>query len=234
MAEMVQDSLATLKTPEECQAEQIRAYVDEYATLALEAGRIKDRMDWLKGYFETLATNDLKDTKLLTASYWGSQNSRVTVTNAASVKPVSLTMVKQLLGSIVGDFIKTETTDTMTAPCKKLLAMAAQGNYTEGSLDSVISQISADPKIQATLRKKLKGRWDKDKAMLMKVAGLPEQEASDWAYLAAEVINWEWLTQVLQAAGWTGSPQEAIDIIRAAVIVEETIKVGIEAEAPRA
>jgi len=116
----------------------------------------------------------------------------------------------------------------------KLLAMAAQGNYTEGSLDSVIGQISADPKIQATLRKKLKGRWDKDKAMLMKVAGLPEQEASDWAYLAAEVINWEWLTQVLQAAGWTGIPQEAIDIIRAAVIVEETIKVGIEAEAPRA
>ena len=29
MAEMVQDSLATLKTPKECQAEQIRAYVDE-------------------------------------------------------------------------------------------------------------------------------------------------------------------------------------------------------------
>ena len=200
MAEMVQDSLITLKPPEEC-----------------EAGRIKDRMEWLKGYFETMATNDLKDTKLLTASYWGSQNSRVTVTNAASVKPVSLTMVKQLLCNIAGDFIRTETTDTMTAPCKKLLAMAAQGNYTEGSLDSVIGQISADPKIQATLRKKLKGRWDKDKAMLMKVAGLPEQEASDWAYLAAE-----------------GSPQEAIDIIRAAVIVEETIKVGIEAEAPRA
>ena len=98
----------------------------------------------------------------------------------------------------------------------------------------MISQISADPKILATLRTKLKGRWDKDKAMLVKVAGLPEQEASDWAYLAAEVINWEWLTQVLQAAGWKGSTQEAIDIIRAAVIVEETIKVGIEAEAPRA
>ena len=37
MAELAQDSLATLKTPEECQAEQIRAYVDEYAALALEA-----------------------------------------------------------------------------------------------------------------------------------------------------------------------------------------------------
>ena len=45
--------------------------MDEYATLALEAGRIKDRMEWLKGYFETMATNDLKDTKLLTASLLG-------------------------------------------------------------------------------------------------------------------------------------------------------------------
>ena len=232
MTEAVNTDLR-LKTPEEQKAEQVRQYVDEYAALSLEAERIKGRMDWLKGYFETLATADLKDTKLLTAAYWGSQNSRVTVTNASTVKPVSLTMVKKLLGEISGDFIKTEITDIMTAPCKKLLAMAAQGNYTEGSLESVIEQISADPKIQATLRKKLKGRWDKDKAMLMKVAGLPEQEASDWAYLAAEVINWEWLTQVLKAASWEGSPQEAIDIIRAAVIVEESIKVGIEAEKPK-
>ena len=231
MTEAVNTDLR-LKTTEEQKAEQVKRYVDGYAALSLEAERIKGRMDWLKGYFETLATADLKDTKLLTAAYWGSQNSRVTVTNASTVKPVSLTMVKKLLGEISGDFIKTEITDTMTAPCKKLLAMAAQGNYTEGSLESVIEQISADPKIQATLRKKLKGRWDKDKAMLMKVAGLPEQEASDWAYLAAEVINWEWLTQVLKAASWEGSPQEAIDIIRAAVIVEESIKVGIEAEKP--
>ena len=231
MTEAVNTDLR-LKTTEEQKAEQVTRYVDEYAALSLEAERIKGRMDWLQGYFETLATADLKDTKLLTAAYWGSQNSRVTVTNASTVKPVSLTMVKKLLGEISGDFIKTEITDTMTAPCKKLLAMAAQGNYTEGSLESVIEQISADPKIQATLRKKLKGRWDKDKAMLMKVAGLPEQEASDWAYLAAEVINWEWLTQVLKAASWEGSPQEAIDIIRAAVIVEESIKVGIEAEKP--
>ena len=66
------------------------------------------------------------------------------------------------------------------------------------------------------------------------MGGLPEQEASDWAYLAAEVINWEWLTQVLRAAGWQGSTQEAVDIIRAAVIVEESIKVGVEAEQPPA
>ena len=95
-----------------------------------------------------------------------------------------------------------------------------------------IRAITGDAKIQATLRKKLKGRWEKDKALLEKVAGLPEQEASDWAFLAAEVINWEWLAQVLEAAGWAGTTQEAIDIIRAAVIVEEGMKVGVEAEQP--
>ena len=138
--------------------EQVKLYVDEYAALSLEAERIKERMDWLKGYFETLATNDLKDTKLLTAAYWGSQNSKVTITNAATVKPGSLTMIKKLLGDISGDFIKTETVDKMTDPCKKLLAMAAQGNLREGEWEDVVRQMGDDAKIQATLRKKLKGR----------------------------------------------------------------------------
>ena len=89
------ESLAELKTTQEEQSDLVRRYVDEYAALALEADRIKQRMDWLKGQFETLATGALKDTKLLSISYWGSQNSRVTVTNTATVKPISLTMVFQ-------------------------------------------------------------------------------------------------------------------------------------------
>ena len=65
---------------------------------------------------------------------------------------------------------------------------------------------------------------------MIKLAGLPEQEASDWAYLTAEIINWEWILQILKAAEWKGTPQEAIEIIRAAVIVDEGIKVTVEAE----
>ena len=218
------DTLVELKNKKEERADQVRRYVDEYAALALEADRIKQRMDWLKGQFETMATVALKDTKLLSISYWGSQNSRVTVTNTATVKPISLTMVKKVLGEVAGDFVKSETVDKMTESCKRLLAMVC--------LEETIRAITSDAKIQATLRKKLKGRYEKDKALLEKVAGLPEQEASDWAFLAAEVINWEWLAQVLEAAGWEGTTQEAIDIIRAAVIVEEGMKVGVEAEQP--
>ena len=140
-------AVLAVKTPEQRQAEQVKKYVDEYAALSLEAERIKGRMDWLKGYFETLATDALKDTKLLSISYWGTRNSRVSVTNTAAVKPISLTMVKKVLGDVAGDFVKTETTDKMTEPCKRLLAMICQGSFAAGSLEETIQAITSEPKI---------------------------------------------------------------------------------------
>uniref|UniRef100_UPI003FEEEB8D hypothetical protein n=1 Tax=Eisenbergiella tayi TaxID=1432052 RepID=UPI003FEEEB8D len=198
---MAEEILLRVKTPEELEAEQLRKRVDEYAELSQRAAEIKERMEYLKGYFEKQAINDLQDTKLKSATYWGSKNCKVLVTTSETVKPVSVTMIREVLGTVAPDFVKEEST---------------------------IKAITDDVKIQKTLKKKLKGRWEKDKATLMQVAGLPEQEASDWAYLAAEVINWGWLAQVLQTGGWEGSTDEAIEIIRSAVIVDESLKVGIE------
>lgn len=164
------------------------------------------------------------------ASEQESNNSKVVVGNSETVKPVSMTMVKKLLGDVFEEFVKEDTSYKMTDPCKRLFAMIFLGNYTEGSLDETIKAITADEKIQRTLKKKLKGKYEKDTETLIKLAGLPEQEASDWAYLTAEIINWEWILQILKAAEWKGTPQEAIEIIRAAVIVDEGIKVTVEAE----
>ena len=38
------------------------------------------------------------------------------------------------------------------------------------------------------------------------------------------------MLQVLKAAEWSGTPQEAVDIINAAVIVDESLKVTVGAE----
>lgn len=211
-------------------AEEIKQKVDELTDLNVQQSKIKVRIDELKGFFETLATDDLKDTKLKSIEYWGTQNTKVIVGNSESVKPISMEMVKKLFGIIFADFVKEETKFTMTEPCKRLFSVVLMGNYTEGSLDETIKAITADEKIQKTLKKKLKGKYEKDTSTLMTIAGLSEQEASDWAYLTAEIINWEWLIQILKAAEWQGTPQEAIDIIKAAIIVDEGIKVTIEAE----
>lgn len=207
--------------------EQLRAEVDEFAALTQQADAIKERLETLKAHFEKRAVEDLKDTKMKSVSYWGSSNCRVVVQTSETVKPVSVTMIQRVLGDVAKDFVKEEVTTKLTDPCKRLLGMVFQGNYTEGSLDELISAITSDAKIQATLKKRLKGRWEKDTAALMKVAGLSEQEASDYAYMAVEVINWEWLAQVLKSAGWAGSIQEAIEVIRAAVIVDESIQITL-------
>lgn len=54
--------------------------------------------------------------------------------------------------------------------------------------------------------------------------------SQDCGYLTAEIINWEWMLQILKSAEWKGTPQEAVEIIRAAIIVDEGIKVTVEAE----
>lgn len=212
---------------------EIKAKADRLAELTGKQSLIKTEMDEIKAWFENLAVNDLKDTKKKTIDYWGSSNSKVVVGNSETVKPISMTIVKKLLGDIFGDFVKEETAYKMTEPCKRLFSMMFLGNYTEGSLDETIRAITADEAIQRTLKKKLKGRFEKDTETLMKMAGLSETDASDWAYLAAEIINWEWMLQILKSAGWEGTPQEAVDIIRAAIIVDEGIKVTVEAEKGR-
>lgn len=179
---------------------EIKANADRLVELTNQQSVIKAEIDDIKAWFEKIATDDLKDTKKKTIDYWGSNNSKVVVGNSETVKPVSMTMVKKLLGDVFEEFVKEDTSYKMTDPCKRLFAMIFLGNYTEGSLDETIKAITADEKIQRTLKKKLKGKYEKDTETLIKLAGLPEQEASDWAYLTAEIINWEWILQILKAA----------------------------------
>lgn len=211
-------------------ADNIKRRVDELTSLTLQATIINGKIDEHKAFFERLATENLQDTKTKTIDYWGNNNARVTVSNSQTVKPVSMTMVKSLFGDIFSDFVKEETTYKMSAPCKRLFALTSMGEYTQGKLDDLIRQITSDSQMQNTLKKKLKGKYEKDIVTLMTVAGIDKKQASDWAYLAAEVINWEWLVQILNAAKWSGEVSEAIDVIKAAIIVDEGIKVTVAAE----
>lgn len=209
---------------------EMKEKVDRLAELNRQMAAIRTEAEQIKAWFEKQAVEDLRDTKNKTVEYWGNGSSRVVVGSSETVKPVSMTMVKKLMGEVFGDFVKEDVSYTMTAPAKRLFAMMYLGNYTEGSLDATIRAITGDEKIQRILKKKLKGKYEKDTETLMQTAGLTRDQASDWAYLTAEIINWEWMLQILKAAGWTGTPEEAVEIIRSAVIVDEGIKVTVESE----
>lgn len=209
---------------------EIKAKADRLVELTELQKKIKAEADEIKAWFELIATDDLKDTKKKTIDYWGSNNSRIVVGNSETVKLISMTMVKKMLGTAYGDFVKEDINYKMTEPCKRLFTMMYMGNYTEDTIDKTITAITQDEAIQKTLRKKLKGKYEKDTETLIKLMGFSEKEASDWAYLITEVFNWETILQILKSAEWKGTPQEAIDIIRAAIIVDEGIKVTVETE----
>lgn len=102
---------------------EIKAKADRLVELTSQQSVIKAEIDEIKAWFEKLATDDLRDTKKKTIDYWGSNNSKVVVGNSETVKPVSMTMVKKLLGDVFGDFVKEDTTYKMTDPCKRLFTM---------------------------------------------------------------------------------------------------------------
>ena len=88
---------------------EIKANADRLVELTNQQSVIKAEIDEIKAWFEKIATDDLKDTKKKTIDYWGSNNSKVVVGNSETVKPVSMTMVKKLLGDVFEEFVKEDT-----------------------------------------------------------------------------------------------------------------------------
>jgi hypothetical protein len=209
--------------------DEITLKANEFARLTKQAQDIKVRIDDLKAFFEKLAEEKLKDTKTKSITFWG-DNSKVFVSNSESVKPISVQILKSIFGETFADFFKEKQSTELTDPCKKLLCSIFLGNFIEVTLLEVISQISPEEKIRAILRKKLKGNSEKDKVALISVAGLSEESAEYYAYMTAEAIAYDRFSQVLKASKWSGSVDEAVMVVKSAVIVEEGIKVSLETD----
>jgi hypothetical protein len=205
---------------------EISAKVDELASLTRQAADIKARMDTLKGYFETVGVDALKATKDKTVEFWGSAG-KVDVGRSEKVSPISVNMLRQVFGGTFGDFFKEKITYDPSEPCKRLLASIFLGNYIETPLTEVINQITGDEKIRATLKKKLRGDFKKDKAALISIANLSEQDAEYYAYMSTEAAAYERFNQVIAAGKFSGTAENAKEIIRASIIVEEGVKVTV-------
>lgn len=214
--------------------DKIRSMVDEIAKWSKLAQECKQELERLKGEFQKLGADALSDKKLKQIEFWGTGNAKVVVTLSETVKVVSHTFLMQTLDYLLKDFAKEKVTYEYTEPFKRILAAICQGSYVEEqSLDDVISQITDDEKTRKALRKKLKGNWDKDIQTLMNLSGLSREDAEHYAYFIQEILNYEKIVHLLEAAGHHKGTQDfdiALKAIEHAVIVEEGVKVGIEAE----
>ena len=202
------------------------ATVDELVALQRQQEKIKARIDELKAILEQKATEILKDTKNKTVNFWG-KNAIASATITDTIKPVSTLMLQKMLGPVADEWIREKKTAELSDPCKRLLGAIASGNYTVGTLDEAIARISDNLEERRLLVKKLKGKYEKDLQTLRNDVGMETDEASDWAYLITEIVNYQRFLQVLEAAGWKDSVENAIGLVKSAIIVDETIKVTV-------
>ncbi|BBK22745.1 hypothetical protein Aargi30884_16480 [Amedibacterium intestinale] len=208
----------------------IREAVDRYAELQAQIDGAKLEMDGIKAYIETQAEADLEDTKMKTVEYYGTHGCRVVVQNAATVKPISWVVIKEVLGKTVPDFLKEETKYSLTEVAKTMLANMFKGDYIEDTIENVVCRMTDDPKKQKVLMKRLKGKYKQDMKNIMKYAELDEKDASDYAFMVSEVMAYQNILRIMEASGNGGTVEEAVEKVKSALIVEDTIKVSLEAE----
>lgn len=209
---------------------ELKQNVDRLAALTIQQEKVKAEMDQLKAAFEKQAEADLKDSKEKTIEYWGENNAKVVVQNSETVKPIAMSVLRNLLGTAYSDFFKEESKATLNAECKSFLTAMVQGKYIEDDLIAVIGKITSDAKEQQLLLKKLKGKYRSDKKTIMKVTGLDPESANDYAYLVEEVYAYKTIKQILEAAKFAGTFEDAVEKVKASVIVDEGIKVTVEKE----
>lgn len=209
---------------------ELKQNVDRLAALTIQQEKVKAEMDQLKAAFEKQAEADLKDSKEKTIEYWGEGNAKVVVQNSETVKPIAMSVLRNLLGNAYSDFVKEESKATLNAECKSFLTAMVQGKYIEDDLTAVIGKITNDAKEQQLLLKKLKGKYRSDKKTIMKVTGLDPESANDYAYLVEEVYAYKTIKQILEAAKFAGTFEDAVEKVKASVIVDEGIKVTVEKE----
>ena len=70
-----------------------------------------------------------------------------------------------------------------------------------------IQAITKDEKLQRTLRKKLKGKYEKGHGKPDEVSRDGRKGSQRLGLSASEVVNWGVDAQVLKAAEWSGTPQ---------------------------
>lgn len=208
----------------------IREAVDRYAELQAQIDGAKLEMDGIKAYIEAQAEADLEDTKMKTVEYYGTHGCRVIVQNAATVKPISWVVIKEVLGKTVPDFLKEETKYSLTEVAKTMLANMFKGDYIEDSIENVVCRMTDDSKKQKVLMKRLKGKYKQDMKNIMKYAELDEKDASDYAFMVSEVMAYQNILRIMEASGNGGTVEEAVEKVKSALIVEDTIKVSLEAE----
>ena len=205
--------------------------VRELSAIKEQIAKLNERKKELEAFFLERGNEDVADTKYKSHTYADEESqAAVTYTEAQALEITAPNYLKQALGESVFKDIFEEKVTTEIKPKNKDIERMLIGIFTEGFIKSspkdVISQIPCDDKAKAALAKKLKGaKFETDRNNLIKLGGLSEADAGDYAYMFAEAVVWQTLCRVAEMSG--GDKDKIIHSINLGVSVDSSTKISV-------
>lgn len=210
---------------------ELAKIIDRMAQIKCEKDKLDDEYASLQSKLKVVGEDALKDTKYKSISYSGTSG-KATITIADKVSGVMPSLFSDIFGKAFEDLATEKNTIELNAEGKRIVAAVWNKEYCEGSVEEIVSGLGCDEKAKKSLMKKLNGKnFETDKKNLIKIGGLSEAEASDTAYLVAEVIAWNKIQTIIKLNNvgiFTKKAFEQFILNDAAVCVEQSTKISVE------
>lgn len=181
--------------------------VKELSSVKAQIAKLNERKKELEVFFLERGNVDVTDTKYKSCTY-ADENSQASVTYTQSQKlEISKpNFLEKSLGKEVFQDVFKEEIKREIKPKDKEIERMLIGIFTGGFIKSppkdVIAQLPCDDKAKAVLSKKLKGaNFDTDRDNLIKIGGLSQKDASDYAYMYAEAVVWQTFCRIAEMSG---------------------------------
>ena len=211
---------------------EIKQIVDRMVEIKQESNALQDEYLDLQSKLQVEGESALENTKYKSVSYSGTSG-KATVTLADKVSGVMPSLFLDIFGKAFPDLVNQKSILELNAEGKRIAAAVWNKEYCQGSVEEIVNSLSCDEKAKKSLLKKLNGKnFETDKKNLIKIGGLDEDSAQDYAYLIAEIIAWNKIKAIIKINNNGVFSQEAFEQfalnINAAICVEQSTKITIE------
>ena len=211
---------------------EIKQIVDRMVEIKQESNALQDEYLDLQSKLQVEGESALENTKYKSVSYSGTSG-KATVTLADKVSGVMPSLFLDIFGKAFPDLVNQKSILELNAEGKRIAAAVWNKEYCQGSVEEIVNSLSCDEKAKKSLMKKLNGKnFETDKKNLIRIGGLDEDSAKDYAYLIAEIIAWNKIKAIIKINNNGVFSQEAFEQfalnINAAVCVEQSTKITIE------
>lgn len=205
--------------------------VRELSEIKAQIAKLNERKKELEAYFLERGSEDVIDTKYKSRTYADEDSqAAVTYTEAQSLEIAAPNYLESSLGNdVFKDIFKEEVKREIKPQSKEIERMLIgifTGGYIKSTPGEVIAQLPCDDKAKAALSKKLKGaKFETDRDNIMKIGGLSEKDACDYAYMYAEAVVWQTLCRVAEMSG--ADKEAIIRSINLGVSVDSSTKIAV-------